>query len=236
MSYSNGSVGFCACGQMAAATCSRCRAPICDAHANQLPATPPGISADAAGRYTVAVRATSGPTCESCRAEIGQYELSRALSEPRASLPSHWLDRAIALSGDGSRSELEKEADAQLPASLTANQVAEEFLRRIEQKPRERVPITPSKVLRAPEYVEGWTVDCRRTEYVSPGAGAIRYRLPCLISVHGELLGPALEDDQHASATWWIVPEADIDLLRLVSSVANILMLSAFVSENPDLG
>jgi hypothetical protein len=73
-------------------------------------------------------------------------------------------------------------------------------------------------------------------EYVSPGAGAIRYRLPCLISVHGELLGPVLEDDQHASATWWIVPDADIDLLRLVSSVANILMLSAFVSDSPDRG
>jgi hypothetical protein len=32
------------------------------------------------------------------------------------------------------------------------------------------------------------------------------------------------------------VPEADIDLHRLVTSVANILMLSAFVSEKPDFG
>jgi hypothetical protein len=236
MSYSNGSVGFCACGEMAAATCARCGAPICDVHANELPATPTGISADAAGRYTVAIRATTGPTCESCRAELGQHALSRALSEPRAPLPSHWLDRAIALSGDSSRSDLEKAEDAQLPASLTASQVAEEFLRRIEQQPRERVPISASTVLRAPEYVAGWTVDCRRTEYVSPGAGSVRYRLPCLISVYGELLGPALEDGQHASATWWIVPEADIELPRLVSGVANILMLSAFVGKHPHSG
>jgi hypothetical protein len=236
VSYSNGSVGFCACGRMAAATCGRCNTPICDVHANELPATPPGISADAAGIFTVAVRTTAGPTCESCRAEIGQHALSRALSAPRAPLPPHWLDRAIALSGDSSRSDLEKAEDAQLPTSLTPTQVAEEFLRRIEQQPRERVPITASTLLRAPEYVDGWTVDCRRTEYISRGKDAIRYRLPCLISVHGELLGPALEGDQRASATWWIVPDADIDLSRLVSAVANILMLSAFVTRNPDFG
>jgi hypothetical protein len=236
MSYSNGSVGFCACGEMAAAACGRCGVPICEVHANELPATPTGISADAAGRYTVAVRAMPGPTCESCRAEVGQQALSRALSEPRAPLPSHWLDRAIALSADSSRSDLEKAEDARLPASLTATQVAGEFLRRIEQQPRERVPISASTVLRAPEYVAGWTVDCRRTEYVSPGAGSVRYRLPCLISVYGELLGPALEDGEQMSATWWVVPEADIELPRLVSGVANILMLSAFVGENPRPG
>jgi hypothetical protein len=234
MTYSNGSVGFCGCGQLAVATCGRCNRPICDVHANELPATPSGISADAAGTYTVAIRATPGPTCESCRAEIGQHALSAALRAPRASLPAHWLDRAMALSGDSSRSDLEKAEDAQLPASLTPTDVAREFLRRIEQPPRERVPITASTFLRAPEYVEGWTVDCRRTEYTSPGAGENRYRLPCLISVHGELLGPALENDRNASATWWIVPDDDIDLPRLVSSVANILMLSAFVSKNPD--
>jgi hypothetical protein len=233
MTYSNGNVGFCACGQLAVASCSRCNSPICEVHANELPATPSGISDDAAGHYTVAIRATSGPTCESCRAEIGQRALSRALSAPRAKLPSHWLDRAIALSGDGSRSELEKQEDAQLPASLTSKEVAGEFLRRIQQAPRERVPITASTVLRSPEYVEGWTVDCRRTEYTSPGAGAVRYRLPCLISVHGELLGPVLEDGERASATWWIVPEADIDLARLVSGVANLLLLSAF-TRSPD--
>ena len=236
MSSSNGSVGFCACGALAASTCGRCGTPLCDVHANELPETPTGISADAAGRYTVAVRATPGPTCGPCRAELGQDALSRALSEPRAPLPSHWLDRAIALSGDRSRSDLEKQEDAQLPPSLTATQVAEEFLRRIEQKPRERVPISASTLLRAPEYVEGWTVDCRRTEYVSPGAGNARYRLPCLISVHGELLGPALEDGRNASAIWWVVPEADIELPRLVAGVANILMLSAFVSEDPASG
>jgi hypothetical protein len=229
VTYSNGNVGFCACGQMSVATCSRCTTPICDVHANELPETPRGISADAAGQYTVAIRATAGPTCESCRAEMGQRALARVLSAPRAPLPSHWLDRAMALSSDGSRSELEKVEDAQLPASLSSKHVAEEFLRRIGQPPRERVPITASTLLRAPEYVEGWTVDCRRTEYTARGAAAARYRLPCLISVHGELLGPALEDGDSASATWWIVPEDDIDLLRLVSGVANILLLSAFI-------
>ncbi len=232
MSYSNGSVGMCACGKMAVAHCSRCDTPVCEVHATALPETPAGISPHAAGSFGVAVRTPAEPTCQACRAEMGQYALHQAVAAPRATLPTHWLDRAIALSGDSSRSDLERAEDADLPSSLTPKQVAEEFLRRMEQPPRERVPISASTVLRKPEYVEGWTVDCRRTEYIAAGAGA-RYKLPCLISVHGELLGPILEDDKHASATWWIVDDTDIELSRLVAGVANILMLSAFVTGSP---
>ena len=210
--------------------CVRCDKPVCDRHSAELPETPVGVSADAAGQYAVAIRSISGPMCRTCRAEVGQSALSHAIGAPRSSLPSHWLDRAIALSGDGSRSELEKQEDGQLPASLTPKDVAREFLRRMGRAPQERVPISASTIMRAPEYVEGWTVDCRRTEYTSRGSGGGRYRLPCLISVHGELLGPILEDDgQQPSQTWWIVPDADIELPRLVAGVANILMLSAFV-------
>jgi hypothetical protein len=234
MSYSNGSVGVCECGRMAVANCGRCGRPICDIHANTLPEAPSGISAQAAGQFGVAVRTPSEPTCESCRAEIGAYALHHAVGQPRQSLPAHWLDRAIALSSDHSRSELEKIEDAALPSSLTPAEVAQEFLRRMEQPPVERVPITESTVLRKPEYVDGWSVDCRRTEYKALGSGAT-YRLPCLISVHGELLGPVLEDGDHASQMWWIVDDADIDLPRLVGSVANILMLSAFVARQPGL-
>ncbi len=215
---------------MATSSCVRCNQAVCERHATELPATPGGISADAQGQYAVAIRSVSGPMCQSCRAEIGRHALSDAIGAPRTALPGHWLDRAIALSGDGSRSELEKQEDAQLPTSLTPKDVAQEFLRRMERAPQERVPISASTIMRAPEYVEGWTVDCRRTQYTSRGSGGGRYTLPCLISVHGELLGPILEDDgQQASQTWWIVPDADIELPRLVAGVANILMLSAFV-------
>jgi hypothetical protein len=232
MSYANGSVGFCACGAMAIQTCGRCSKPVCDVHANELPPTPAGISSDAAGHYTVAIRSAPVGTCAACRAEIGQYALHETVAAPRAPLPAHWLDRAIALSSDASRSDLEKFEDAELPSSLTSIDVAAEFLRRMEQPPVERVPISDSTILRKPEYVEGWSVDCRRTDYNSLGSGK-RYHLPCLISVHGELLGPLLVDGDQASATWWIVEESDIDLQRLVASVANILMLSAFVPQNP---
>jgi hypothetical protein len=213
---------------MAVASCGRCGKPVCEVHGNELPETPSGISQDAAGSFTVAIRTPLEPTCQACRAEIGHYAVHHAVTQRRAPLPAHWLDRAIALSSDSSRSDLEKAEDADLPSSLTPKDVAEEFLRRMEQQPRERVPISESTVLRKPEYVEGWTVDCRRTEYIAVGAGA-RYKLPCMISVHGELLGPILEDNQHASATWWIVDTSDIELARLVAAVANILMLSAFV-------
>lgn len=231
MSYADGSVGLCGCGQMAITSCGRCDKPLCEVHAGELPSTPAGISPDAAGHFSVAIRSAPAETCASCRAEIGQYVLHETVSSPRAPLPAHWLDRAIALSSDMSRSDLEKAEDAELPSSLTPSDVAKEFLRRMEQKPRENVPITEATILRKSEYVEGWTVDCRRTEYAAPGGG--RYRLPCLISVHGELLGPALEDDQTASGTWWIVEHTDVDLQRLVMAIANILMLSAFVAEKP---
>jgi hypothetical protein len=225
--------GVCECGRAAVASCVRCNRSICQVHADAVPTAPSGVSADAAGRFSVAARTAAGAHCEHCRTELGQYALSAALSAPRTPLPDHWLDRAIALSSDNTRSALEKAEDAGLPAALTAAEVAAEFLRRIDRQPRERVPVSPGTILRAPDYVEGWTVDCRRTDYVPRGTRAARYRLPCLISVHGELLGPILEGDRSASATWWVVPESDIDLPRLVASVANLLMLSEYSAAPP---
>ena len=192
-----------------------------------LPSPPEGVSADALSRFEIAIR-VGGPFCESCRADIGSQALAHAISAPRAPLPSHWLDRAMALNSDPSRSELEKIEDAGLPPTLTPAEVAGEFLRRIGQPPHERVPISPPKLMRPPEFVEGWTVDCRRTEYTASGAGGGRYRLPCLISTQGELLGPVLEEGGRQGHTWWVVPDSDIELPRLVTSVAQLLLLSAF--------
>jgi len=217
---------------MAVDSCGSCGKALCEAHGNELPATPAGISSDAAGHFSVAVRLAPQATCASCRAEVGLRALHQAVTGPRAPLPAHWLDRAMALSSDSSRSDLEKAEDAQLPSSLNPNEVAQEFLRRVEQKPRERVPVSAATYLHAPDYVEGWTVDCRRTEYTAPG-DAGRRTLPALISVHGELLGPVLEDGDSASPVWWILEEGEVDLQRLVAGVANLLMLSAFVAQQP---
>ncbi len=202
---------------------------LCDTHSRLLPDPPEGVSPDALSRFEIAIRA-GGPYCESCRADIGSYALAQATSRPRAQLPEHWLDRAMALNGDQTRSDLEKLEDADLPPTLTPRDVAAEFLRRIGQQPHERVPITPPKLMRAPEYVEGWSVDCRRTEYTAAGGPSARYSLPCLISTEGELLGPALEEGDRHGQTWWIVPESDIELPRLVTGVARLLLLSAFAS------
>lgn len=229
MSYSNGSVGTCACGQLAIASCNRCGCKLCDEHARSLPAPPSGVSANALGRFELAVRLAPGPHCEPCRAELGNYALAQETNAPRADLPGHWLDRAIALSGDQTRSELEKQEDADLPASLTANDVAREFVRRIDRQPQERVPVSEPKLMRNPEYAEGWSVDCRRTEYTVSGPGAGRYRLPCLVSVRGDLLGPALEEGNRPGQTWWIVPESEIELPMLVRSVAQLLVLAEYM-------
>ena len=227
MAYSNGATGVCECGQLAVVSCKRCGRSLCDRHARALPPSPVGVSPDALGRYEVAIRVTNGPHCESCRAELGSQALAQASSAPRAPLPDHWLDRAIALSSDGTRSDAEKLQDAALPASLTAQDVAREFLRRIERAPQERVPISPPSMFRAPEFIEGWSVDCRRTEYTAHGSG--RHRLPCLISVGGELLGPVLEEGGRQGQTWWVVPDSDIELARLVTGVAQLLVLSTFM-------
>ncbi len=228
MSYSNGAVGTCACGRLALASCQRCGRTLCDEHARTLPKAPEGLSANALGRYELAIRLADGPHCEGCRADIGNYALEQINNAPRAELPDHWLDRAIALSGDQTRSDEEKRRDANLPSSLTARDVAAEFLRRIERPAQERVPVTVPKLMRNPEYREGWTVECRRTEYTVSGPGAGRYRLPCLVSTDGELLGPALEEDKPGQ-TWWVVPESEIELPLLVTGVAQLLVLSAFM-------
>jgi len=200
---------------------------VCDTHSRMLPDAPEGISPDALSRFEIAIRA-GGPYCEPCRADIGSYALAQAINAPREELPEHWLDRAIALNGDQTRSDLEKLEDADLPLTLTPKDVAQEFLRRIGQQPSERVPISPPKIMRAPEFVEGWSVDCRRTEYSAAGGPAARYSLPCLISTEGELLGPALEEGERQGQTWWVVPDSDIELTRLVRGVAQLLLLSAF--------
>ena len=229
MSYSNGSVGTCSCGNLAIATCNRCGRTLCDEHARKLPPTPAGLSVQAKGRYELAIRLTDGPHCEGCRADLGNQALDQIHSAPRAQLPEHWLDRAIALSGDQTRSEQEKLRDADLPASLTPHDVATEFLRRVERPAQERVPISQPSLLRSPEYREGWSIDCRRTRYRVAGAGAGSYRLPCLLSTDGELLGPALETGDKPGQTWWVVPDSEIELPLLVNEVAKLLVLSAFM-------
>jgi len=208
---------------------------VCHTHARMLPDAPDGISPDALSRFEIAIRA-GGPYCESCRADIGSYALAQAINAPRAQLPEHWLDRAIALNGDQTRSDLEKLEDADLPASLTPKDVAQEFLRRIGQRPIERVPISPPTLMRSPEFVEGWSVDCRRTEYSAAGGPSARYSLPCLISTEGELLGPALEEGERHGQTWWVVPDSDIELARLVRGVAQLLLLSAFAPPSQSSG
>lgn len=227
MSYGNGSVGLCTCGAMGIASCHRCGTAVCDTHSRVLPDPPGGISPDALSRFEIAIR-LGGPYCAPCRSDVGSHALAQAINAPRSKLPEHWLDRAMALNADQSRSELEKIEDAQLPISLTAREVAQEFLRRIGQRPLERVPITPPGMLRTPEFAEGWSVDCRRTEYTAAGGPSARYPLPCLISTEGELLGPAIEDGDRHGQTWWVVPESDIELPRLVTAVARLLLLSAF--------
>ena len=227
VSYSNGNVGVCSCGQVAVDACPRCGRMVCDTHSRMLPDPPEGISPDALGRFEIAIRG-GGPLCESCRADIGSQALAQAINAPRAALPEHWLDRAIALNGDQTRSDLEKLEDANLPATLTAKDVAAEFLRRIGQQPQERVPISRPSLMRSPEYVAGWSVDCRRTQYTASGGPAARYSLPCLISTEGELLGPTLEEGGRQGQTWWVVPDSDIELSRLVKGVARLLLLSAF--------
>ncbi len=227
MSYGNGSIGVCGCGQMAIEACNRCGAMLCDTHVRAYPVPPEGISPDALSRFQIAIRA-GGPYCEHCRADLGSHALAQAINAPRALLPEHWLDRAIALRDDETRSELEKLEDLDLPASLTASDVAREFLRRISTSPQERVPISPPSMMRIPEFVEGWSLDCRRTQYTAVGAAGGRFTLPCLISTEGEMLGPVLEEGDRHGPTWWIVPDSDIDLPRLVTGVAQLLTLSAF--------
>ena len=225
-----GSLGICNCGYIAVARCEGCGVLLCDTHATELPKPPDGLSENAMIKFAGAVRLMGGHACVSCRAERGQRAIAEAIGAPRAPLPDHWLDKAIALRSDQTRSVEERNFDGQLPSSLTADEVAREFLRRIGKEPRESVAVTESTWLHKPDFAWGWRIECRRTEYLHrwPGGATERYPLPLLISVAGELLGPLLEEDQTQSACWFIIPESDIDLPRLVAGVAELLILSPF--------
>lgn len=203
---------------------------LCERHAAELPEPPPGISENAQIKFAGAIRLMGGHACVSCRAERGRTAISQAITAPRQQLPDHWLDRAMALNNDQTRSEEERSFDGQLPPELTAAEVAREFLRRIGKDPVESVAVTESTLLHRPEYAYGWKVECRRTDYEHrwPGGASERYPLPLMIAVSGELLGPVLLDDGSQSATWYVVPESDVDLRKMVAGVAELLILSPF--------
>lgn len=228
-----GSLGICDCGYIAVARCDRCGTLLCETHATELPESPERLSKNAQIKFAGAVRLMGGHACVSCRAERGRRAISDAISAPRAQLPTHWLDRAVALANDQTRSAEERIFDGQLPATLTAAGVAAEFLSRMNHEgkaPRESVAVTESTWLHKPDFAYGWKVECRKTEYTHrwPGGATERFPLPLLISVSGELLGPILENGDTPSATWYVVPESDVDLQRLVAGVAGLLILSPF--------
>ena len=225
-----GSLGTCSCGYIAVARCEGCGTLLCDTHATELPEPPEGVSENAQIKFAGAVRLMGGHACVSCRATRGRQAISDAITAPRRALPDHWLDRAMALNSDQTRSEEERNFDGQLPSGLTPGEVAAEFLRRMEKDPAESVAVTESTWLNKPEYAYGWRVECRRSDYAHrwPGGATERYPMPMLISQSGELLGPVLDDDENQSATWYLVPESDVDLPRMVSAVAQLLILSPF--------
>ncbi len=231
--------GICRCGEEAVATCQRCGRPLCDAHARTLPPPPEGISEYAMGRFGIAVRLVDGACCEACRAEQGHLAVALTEQSPRKPLPEHWLDRALVLCKDPTRSDEEKAAQLRLPDSLTPSQVVAEFLRRIDAGPASRVQVDPGGWLRRPDYAYGWkVVECRRTEYTQwwpetwfdgpqRSGRSVRFALPALISTDGQLLGPALDAGESPGTSWLAVPESDIDLERLVFGVARVILLSA---------
>jgi len=226
----SGSLGICHCGYIATARCQGCGTLLCENHSSELPQAPDGISENAQIKFAGAIRLMGGSACVSCRAERGNRAISEAISAPRQALPDHWLDRAIALSSDQTRSAEERSFDGKLPPELTASEVAREFLRRMSREPIESVAVTESTILHRPDYAWGWKVECRKTDYDHrwPGGATERYPLPLMISVAGELLGPELLDDGTQSATWYLVPESDVDLNKMVAGVAELLILSPF--------
>ncbi|MGH2839838.1 MAG: hypothetical protein ACRDKY_03310 [Solirubrobacteraceae bacterium] len=225
-------VGFCACGCIAGASCKACGAPLCEEHSRTYPQTPSGVSEFAAMQYARAVRLVGGVECESCRAEKGRLALQQALNTPSDPLPDHWLDRAIALRTDQTRNEEEKRVDGELPVSLTAADVVDEFLRRIDKEPHERAQVLEGTVFRKPEFARGWKIHCLRNEYTQqyPDGSSARHPLPVLVTPEAELLGPptGVDEQNLMASTWEPVYETEIDLGLFVSGVANILVLSRF--------
>jgi hypothetical protein len=227
-------VGFCSCGCIATASCNACGTPLCHEHARTYPETPQGVSEYAQIEFARAVRLVGGIECESCRAEKGRLALERAVHVPLEPLPDHWLDRAIALRTDQTRSPDEKSDHGGLPMNLSSADVIAEFVRRIDKAPAERAKILEGGLFSKPEYVHGWKINCQRREYTQryPDGSTERHPLPVLLTPEREILGPPDDADEQnlVSSVWGPVYENEIDLTLLVSGCASILMLSRFAA------
>jgi len=227
-------VGFCTCGCIATVSCRACGTPLCDEHTRAFPETPTGVSEYAQIEYAKAVRFVGGVACESCRAEKGRVALQVALNAPLEPLPDHWLDRAMALRGDQTRNEREKQADGELPRSLTASEVVSEFLRRVTKPPHERAQVREAGLFSRPEFASGWKIHCGRGEYTQRYADGTtaRHPRPVLVTPEAEVLGPpdGADEQNLMAAAWKPVYDNEIDLPLLVSGFASILLLSRFDS------
>ena len=141
----HGSLGVCSCGYIAIARCQGCGALLCETHATEIPQVPDGLSENAQIKFAGAVRLMGGDACVNCRAERGRRAISEAISAPRAPLPDPLAgprDRAV------DRPDAQRAGarfDGQLPVTLTASEVAAEFLRRMAARSRARASPSPRR-------------------------------------------------------------------------------------------
>jgi len=181
-------------------------------------------------------------SCQACGTALCE-EHTRTYPEPPAGVSEYATAQfagavrlvagvECALREDQTRNDDEKRADGQLPSNITADEVTQEFLRRIDKEPHERAQVVDGGLIRKPLFVHGWKVHCLRTEYTQqyPDGSSARHPLPVLVTPEGELLAPPAGANQQnlMASTWELVYESEIDLGLYVLGLAGILALSRF--------
>jgi hypothetical protein len=234
----------CRCGRLMVARCNSCSAPLCDLHiGREMPyelrddKARLGLAAAAQQAFDTAWGDYATVRCESCRRASAEAALTEFQARPKAVLPHHYLDRAVALRTDATHSVEEQLALAVLPDNVALDELVSEFIKRA----RSRVPLRTERlevgrfVGRTREIQAWWFKHARKSSYEyswydptgTSGSGTGTAQLSLYLTPTGERLGPAKgQSEQHG----WIrrvhpVPDDDIDVRGLFSEMATKLAL-----------
>lgn len=226
---------YCACGTAAEARCTVCGGHLCGLHVRGRLLHDAAFRQerfawpdDARRAFDTAWGDYDTVCCEPCRETRARSALAIAQSMPKPALPGHYLDRAVALVTDGTRTFQERAMLGRPPETLTVDDLVSDFITRATSL----IPLTTTTLyrggLRGDKDMRVWEFrNARRTRQdytwdppvsdVPGGSGTLVLGL--YLTPAGERYGPE-GFKEHGRARVRKVPDEDVSLPGFCAEMA----------------